>query len=139
MVAKQSGMRRSGTGAGGGAGMNKNVTPGVKYGPKRTNVISPGGVSQMGTAIGGKMRGEGRHTSQSAAVNIEQRKAPLPVQHGNQVALNVGKGGPGTGRTIYASGSQATQGPVAPGNPPAKNKDILGAFGKDYQPRGRFG
>jgi hypothetical protein len=38
---------------------------------------------------------------------------------GNSVALNVGKGGVGTGRVLYGQcGSQGTHGPTAPGNPP---------------------
>jgi hypothetical protein len=56
-----------------------------------------------------------------------------PVKFGNEVALNVGKGGCGTGRTIYKTGSQGMQGNVAAGNPPAKNKDILSSYGPDYR------
>jgi hypothetical protein len=49
-----------------------------------------------------------------------------PVPFGNSVALNVGKGGCGTGRTIYASGSQGTQGSVNPGSPrPNTHRDAL--------------
>jgi hypothetical protein len=44
---------------------------------------------------------------------------------GNEVALNVGGGGPGTGRTVHATGGQGTHGPVAPGNPTHKR----GSFG----------
>jgi hypothetical protein len=54
-----------------------------------------------------------------------------PVKFGNEVALNVGKGGCGTGRTIYKTGSQGMQGNVAPGNAPAKNRDILSEFGPE--------
>jgi hypothetical protein len=36
-----------------------------------------------------------------------------PVPFGNEVALNVGKGGCGTGRTIYKTGSQDQHGDVA--------------------------
>jgi hypothetical protein len=39
-----------------------------------------------------------------------------PVKFGNEVALNVGKGGPGTGRDVHASGSQQQYG-TNPGNP----------------------
>jgi hypothetical protein len=50
-----------------------------------------------------------------------------PVKFGNEVALNVGKGGCGTGRTIYASGSQGTQGATNPGSPmsPGRARGIL--------------
>jgi len=52
-----------------------------------------------------------------------------PVKFGNEVALNVGKGGCGTGRTIYSSGSQSGSsghGPSNPGNPRPQARDILG-------------
>jgi hypothetical protein len=40
--------------------------------------------------------------------------------------LNVGKGGCGTGRTIYACGSQGMQGQPAAGNPPPnRQRDAL--------------
>jgi hypothetical protein len=39
------------------------------------------------------------------------------VKFGNEVALNVGKGGCGTGRTIYASGSQSGSGGHGSANP----------------------
>jgi len=52
-----------------------------------------------------------------------------PVKFGNEVALNVGKGGCGTGRTIYASGSQSGSGGHGapnPGNPrPNRYRDPL--------------
>jgi hypothetical protein len=57
-----------------------------------------------------------------------------PVPFGNQVALNVGPGGCGTGRTLYGqAGSQGSHGPTNPGNAPAKNRDILSEFGPDYR------
>jgi hypothetical protein len=49
-----------------------------------------------------------------------------PVKFGNEVALNVRGGGPGVGRTVYASGSQGTQGAVNPGDPrPNSQRDAL--------------
>jgi hypothetical protein len=39
---------------------------------------------------------------------------------GNEIALNVGKGGPGTGRTLY--GQCGTQGQHPNGNPNGKPK-----------------
>jgi hypothetical protein len=40
------------------------------------------------------------------------------VPFGNQVALNVKGGGPGTGRTLHGqSGTQGTHGPTNPGSP----------------------
>jgi hypothetical protein len=52
---------------------------------------------------------------------------------GNQKALDVGKGGPGTGRTVYACGSQGMTGQPAPGNAPSKTRDTLAEFGPDYR------
>jgi hypothetical protein len=60
-----------------------------------------------------------------------------PVPFGNQVALNVGKGGPGTGRTVYASGSQGTQGGTIPGNPRPQGRDILSSYGPESGGRSR--
>ena len=45
-------------------------------------------------------------------------------KYGNELALNVGKVGPGTGRTVQPCGSQGTFGPVNPGNS-APARDIL--------------
>jgi hypothetical protein len=62
------------------------------------------------TSLGGKdskFAGEKLH-------NPERNFQPVPF--GNAVALNVGKGGCGTGRTIYGqAGSQGTHGTPAQG------------------------
>lgn len=103
--------------SGGGITSNKLVRPSVRTGQSATG-ITPGYTAQLGTSQGNhseqgtsKYRGEPMRTSK-----------PLSVPLGNQVALNVGKGGPGTGRTVMASGSQATYGPTVgtrpgPGRP----------------------
>jgi hypothetical protein len=102
--------------SGGGLTSNKLVRPGVKSGPANTNVVNPRGVSQYGHATPGKMR-QGAHTGDNTAEKVFERKAaeqPL----GNAVATNIGKGGPGTGRTTYPSGVQGTHGPVVPDTTP---------------------
>jgi hypothetical protein len=67
----------------------------------------------------------------------EDGKSFQPTPFGNEVALNVGKGGCGTGRTLYGqAGSQGTHGPTNPGAAPAKNRDILSEFGEESS-RGR--
>ena len=50
-----------------------------------------------------------------------------PVRQGNEIALNVGRGGPGAGRTLYGqAGSQGTYGATNPGNPrPNAKRDAL--------------
>jgi hypothetical protein len=54
-----------------------------------------------------------------------------PTKFGNEVALNVKGGGPGTGRTLYGqSGTQGQHGPVAGSSKPA-GREILGSFGPE--------
>lgn len=80
--------------SGGGITSNKNVSVNVKAGKSTTEAISQSAVSRIGTQVI-----ETRPVKLVAA-NIKQE--PL----GNQIALNVGKGGPGAGRTVLPSGSQ---------------------------------
>jgi hypothetical protein len=56
---------------------------------------------------------------------------------GNKVALNVGKGGPGAGRTLYGkSGVQGQHGSVNPGQSRlGAGGDILREFGPDVPGR----
>jgi hypothetical protein len=121
-------MAKSVTGGGIRSSVNKSV--GVRSGPPTTNVISPRGVSQYGASQSGKMR-QGAHTAENTALNVfERTAAEQPL--GNAVALNVGKGGAGTGRTIYKSGYQAQHGEVA-GNREPWGRDIW----KDFPGGGR--
>jgi hypothetical protein len=54
------------------------------------------------------------------------------VPFGNEVALNVGPGGCGTGRTIYKTGSQGTQGTTNPGNPrPVPARHVIESYGPE--------
>jgi hypothetical protein len=77
----------------------------------------PGGVAQLGQHTGD-------HTTNRPG-SSGYRGEPLhnnrnfnPVKFGNELAQNVGKGGPGTGRTLYGqSGSQGCHGQPAAGNP----------------------
>jgi hypothetical protein len=89
--------------------------------------MNPGHVAQYGAAIGnhstdGKQvlsyRGEPPHTA-----------SPISVPLGNSLAKNVGRGGPGTGRTVRACGSQQGVSPVR--SPNAQGRDILSGFGPD--------
>jgi len=117
-------MRRSGTGSGGGIGMNKNVQPSVRTG-SGSKSARPAGVAMFGQM-------QGTHTT-NRRTESSYRGEPLhndrsfqPVKFGNEVALNVGKGGCGTGRTLYGqAGSQGTHGATNPGSPQPKGRGIL--------------
>lgn len=121
-------MRRSGVGSGGGHG-SKNIVHkpvGTGSGSKST---SPGAVGQIGQS-------QGSHVTSKDETGYRGEifhKPPnfQPVKFGNEVALNVGKGGCGTGRTIYKTGSQDQHGQPAQGNPPSQGRDILSSFGPD--------
>jgi hypothetical protein len=114
---------------GGGILGSKNVKVPIRPGPPNTRVVNVGGVSQLGASQSGKMR-QGAHTAINTSLSVFERKAaeqPL----GNAVALNVGRGGAGTGRTIYKSGYQSQYGDG--GNPEPKGRDIW----KDFPGGGR--
>jgi hypothetical protein len=72
-------------------------------------------------------------TPDIAGRNFHDDKSFQPVPYGNQLVNNVGKGGPGAGREVMACGSQGQHGSAAPGNAPAKNRDILSQYGPDYR------
>jgi len=80
--------------SGGGATMNKNVSPPVRTGSP-SKASSPAAASQLGQSVAFKKDecdvGPAYHSG---------------VKLGNEKALDVGKGGPGTGRTVMKSGSQ---------------------------------
>jgi hypothetical protein len=104
----------SGNQKGGGYGSRQHVQVPVRTGTGSRST-RPAGVAQVGQSQGDHItnkdstgyRGERLHNDRNFR----------PVKFGNEVALNVGGGGCGTGRTIYKTGSQGTQGSVNPGNP----------------------
>jgi hypothetical protein len=122
-------MRRSGVGSGGGHGSKNVVHKPVKTGVGNRGV-SVGAVGQLGHKQGSHTT-DGRETSYRGEGPIHQGAALRPALMGNEKALDVGKGGCGTGRTIYSTGSQDQHGAPAPGNPPAQGRDILSQFGPD--------
>jgi hypothetical protein len=87
---------------------------------------NPRGVSQIGQALSN----HATDTSKRLTKSVEPvRGAAMPgVKLGNELATNVGGGGPGTGRTTMRSGSQ--QG-LTPAKPMAAGHDILNDFGPD--------
>ena len=114
-------MRGSG---GGGYGSRPHVEKPIRTG-SGSRGTHPGGVAQLGQHTGDHTtnrpgssgyRGEPLHNNRSFQ----------PVKFGNEVSLNVGKGGPGTGRTIYKTGSQCMTGTPDRGNPPPnRHRDAL--------------
>jgi hypothetical protein len=94
---------------------NKHIPAGGIHSNKRVDVSmrtgggvhakSPAGVSQIGSAV-----------APQSVEPVDAGRGFKPVPFGNEVAKNVGSGGPGTGRTLYGQGgTQGTHGPVAQG------------------------
>jgi hypothetical protein len=127
-------MRRSGTGSGGGIGMNKNVRPSMQTG-KSSRQWHQGGVSQFGESVGGHVTNKGADTGyrgDPVRGSFRPPGAPGSVPLGNQLATNVGGGGPGAGRVLYGqSGTQGQHGSPAPGNAPTKVRDTLAEYGPE--------
>lgn len=116
-------------GAAGGPGSKSLAKTTIYHSGQPAQKINPGGVAQFGSAVG-------NHASDSRATT-NYRGDPVrmgamggmgSVKLGNEVALNVGKGGPGSGRTVMRSGSQ---GGVSPATPIGPTKDTLAEFGPD--------
>ena len=91
------------------------------------------GAGSKGTSegwVGQKGQLQGTHTTNRTDSDYRGEKKFTgknfqPVAFGNEVALNVGKGGCGTGRNLYGqAGSQGTHGQPAQGNPPAQRKSF---------------
>jgi hypothetical protein len=76
-------------------------------GAKPATKISPRGVSQFGESIGNHATDGGgkvlRGGVEATRVGMMPAGGPGGVPLGNEVALNVGGGGPGTGRTLFWS------------------------------------
>src|SRR5215472_5827525 len=110
---------RSGHRPGGGIASKQHVSIPVRTGTGSRNA-RPAGVGQIGSA-------QGDHTTNrpgSSGYRGEKLNGPAernfqPTKFGNEVALNVGKGGPGAGRTVYEHGTQCQTGDVAGQRRPA--------------------
>jgi hypothetical protein len=113
----------------GGRG-SKVVRPtGTRDGQKAFGV-SPRGVAQIGYSVGNHVT-EGQSGQSRLPYKGEQwlDKPPIAMPLGNEIAKNVGKGGPGVGREVFKCGSQGTSGPTR--SPNASGPDILSQFGPD--------
>jgi hypothetical protein len=89
----------------------------------RSDAINPGGVGQIGVALGNHSEyGPARGAVEPMRVGPGFGRVPL----GNAKATDVGCGGPGAGRTVSRTGSQAQHGPAAPGSPPPEGSVFAG-------------
>lgn len=108
---------RGGNRPSGGIGSRVNREVPVRYG-QRAEEIRHQGVSQIGQNLGDHLTDHRKPASRAVEpVRGALRPAGTPgsVMLGNQKALDVGKGGVGTGRTVMRSGSQCQTGPANPG------------------------
>src|SRR5215469_11572591 len=117
---------RSGHRLGGGISSRVNVQPSVRTGTGSRGT-HPGGVAQLGQHTGDKATHGNSKGTGYRGEPLHNNRSFQPVKFGNEVALNVGKGGCGTGRTLYGqAGSQGQHGSVNPGNPrPNRYRDPL--------------
>jgi hypothetical protein len=105
--------------SGGGIRSNKVARVGVRAGSRTTNVVSPSAVADLGGSLAYKR------------LPLVKAQAPA-VPMGNDLARNVGTGGPGAGRVTHHCGTQGTHGNTTgtnSGGRPAR--DILGEFGPE--------
>jgi hypothetical protein len=98
---------------GGGYGSRPHVEKSVRTG-SGSHSTRPAGVSQIGYQVGDKATHERGSTGYRGEKLHNPERNFQPVKFGNELATNVGKGGPGAGRTLYGqSGQQGQHGPVA--------------------------
>lgn len=119
--------------SGGGLTSNKLVRPPVRTGAPAMGV-RPGYPDQLGSMKGNHAMDRGDVPAKLTP--MQTVKPPISVPLGNQVAGNVGAGGPGAGRTVMRSGSQGQHGAVNPGEGGSRpsrvtGKDILSDFGPE--------
>jgi hypothetical protein len=106
--------------AGGGINSRVNVQPRVRTGSGAKGV-SPGWVGQQGQAQGDHITNRAASTNYRGEPRLTGQNFQ-PVKFGNEVALNVGKGGPGVGRKQYGQrGTNQTHGNVVQGLPKITN------------------
>ena len=120
-------MARTGRGGGYGSRVVKHVTaPKVEPRPR---TVHPGGVGQLGEMQGSHVT-RGEDSSYRGDPFYRGKGYATPVGPTDNVAA-VGCGG---GRTVYASGSQGTQGTTNPGNPrPVPARHVIESYGPDYR------
>lgn len=109
---------RSGHKPGGGIASRQHVQTPVRTG-SGSRSARPAGVAQLGQKQGSHSTHE-RTESPYRGEKLHNDRSFQPVKFGNEVALNVGGGGPGKGRDpAMKSGSQGCHGDVAGSSRPA--------------------
>jgi hypothetical protein len=129
-MAMKRGNGNSGHRPGGGIASRQRVEKPVRMGANARE-MRPQGVSQIGSSMGNRVTNSGRILPGAVEpVRGKALPAGLSVPLGNQVATNVGRGGPGAGRVLYGkSGTQSQHGPVNPGLPrPGAGGEIFPGF-----------
>lgn len=111
---------------GGGYGSRPHVEKPIRTGTGASR-MRPSGVAQIGQRQGNHFTdGSGGGPGSSSYGGININAGPMggvgAVKLGNEVALNVGKGGPGTGRTVMKTGSQGSHGAPSYGSPMPKGE-----------------
>jgi len=130
----------SGRGSPGGGPNSKALGKPTQYFTGRpSDITSPRGVSQFGESIGNHATDGGGKILRGGVEPTFKGTMPVGgpggVMLGNEAALNVGKGGPGTGRTLFGQcGTQSQYGSPA-GKPAPQGKDILNEFGPNVPGR----
>jgi hypothetical protein len=103
---------------GGGIASRQRKEVGIRQGQPRERVRHAG-VAQIGQRVGNHFTNRG--ASDYGGIKPFGAGQGYPSELGNKLALNVGTGGPGKGRTVHACGSQGMTGAPSAGNPmPAK-------------------
>lgn len=78
----------------GSGGNGKAVNVGTVAGSRKVSAVDPGAVSRIGNQV----------VATQPRPLATAKPAAVPL--GNEVAKNVGAGGPGKGRTVHATGTQ---------------------------------
>ena len=108
---------------GGGIKSRNVVEKGVRTG-RGAKAQSPAAVNQIGVKVGSHVTNKG-DTGYRGEDLVRGPGYNVAPGFGNEVALNVGGGGPGKGRVLHGqAGSQGCHGTPAPGNPMPKAKEL---------------
>lgn len=109
--------------------VSKNVVNKPVITGKSARGINPGAVAQLGGVYGSHITDRPGTDYAGEPYLVGKNPAGGNVVLGNQKALDVKGGGPGTGRQVMARGSQGCYGEANPGSPaPGANKPIFPGF-----------